>query len=91
MQAILFKDGTIGQEVQHTHTGDALLQAGVVLYRVELGYCLHPGAPLQELKSLSVLVFFIWVAVHAPTVTDLLLRSVPLCWVSAAISGKTSK
>lgn len=76
---ILFKDGTIGQEVQHTHVGDTVLRAGVVLYHVELGYCLPPGVPLQELKSLPVLVFFIWVAIHAPTVTDSSLCSCVLC------------
>lgn len=32
LQEILFKDGTNGQEVQHTHMGDALLRAGVLLY-----------------------------------------------------------
>lgn len=36
LQEILFKDGTIGQEVQHTHMGDALLRAGVLLYRYRI-------------------------------------------------------
>lgn len=79
LQAILFKDGTTGQEVQHTHIGDALLRVGVVPYHVELSYCLHPGRPLHELKSLSVLVFFIWVAIHAPSVTNSLQCCCILC------------
>lgn len=69
LQVILFEDETIGQEAQHTHMGDALLRVGVALYLVELGYCLHPAVPLHELKSLSVLVFFIGETIHAPKVT----------------------
>lgn len=89
LQVILFKDGTIGQEVQHTHT---LLRAWGWFYIMWswVIVCILQYTCMNLNLSLSWW-FLLGRSYMLQQSITVLLRSEPFFWVSVATSGKISK